>query len=243
MKSGAILAALLALGIAVPAGAQEAADKTRLDEFDLPQDGSDPGIEQLGNAAEVLPTSVAPSDRQLAVPGPPEVARAPVAQLSRPGEGGSAPQVSDRQESRDLASGSVSSSTDSRPQGATALAGYDRCDPQLEPERLARCRRVLELRAAEFNAAEAPKLSAEQALLAQRGDSAEQFAATSSRLRLRFASAEDPNAEMQSNQELASIYLKGPAPTAPAPPPQDADAASLAEVLSGLQIDVATPAK
>ena len=241
MKSAARLAAILTLALALPALAQQDSDKARLDDFALPQDQAGPRIEQLGAAAQSLPAAESSdSDRQLAIPGPPAVERAPVAQLSQPGGSAPAQQVSDRGESRELAAGSVSSTGDSRPQASAPIAGSDSCDRQLDTEQLERCLRILETRAAEFSAPEAPQLSAEQALLAARGDDGDRLAARSSDLRLRLA-AGDPDAEIASNQELASIYLdrtqaqQGASTQQPAEP----DDASLAEVLQTLQIDVA----
>lgn len=62
----------------------------------------------------------------------------------------------------------------------------------------------------------------------------------SSDLRLRLASG-DPDPEHDSNQELASIYLDG-GRTQPQPgitdEPAEADDATMAEMLEGLQIDM-----
>ena len=240
MKLAAAFSALLALGLAVPASAQDEADKARLDDFAVPvSDASGPRIEQLGDRAEALtPLSQPASDHQLVVPGPAPADRAPVTQLSRPGETTPAQQLSERGESRQLAAGSVSSSADSRPRASAPLGGSDRCDPQLEGERLEECLRVLELRAEEFSAPEAPKLSAEQVLLAERGPGAERVAAQSSDLRLKLA-AGDPDAEISSNQELASIYLDRA--RVQTPPPDDRAVPvdpRLAEILQGLQIEL-----
>ena len=90
---------------------------------------------------------------------------------------------------------------------------------ELDAPQLESCLRILELRAAEFDAPEAPRLSAEQALLAERGDSDDRLASTSSDLRLHIA-ADHPDAELVSNQELASIYLDRP-PTPRAPPSEE----------------------
>ena len=240
MKStAALLAALLSL--ALPAAAQDEADKVRLDDFALPVDAAGPRIEQLGNRTESLAPAVLPaSDRELAIPGPPAAARSPVTQLSQPGEAGRPQQLSERGETRELAAGSVSSPEDSRPRASAPLGGRDRCDPQLESEQLEHCLRVIEQRAAEFSAPEPPQLSAEQVLLAERGDDGERLAATSSDLRLRLA-AGDPDAESASNQELASIYLDRTRTQAPSVQEEAAlDEARLAEVLHRLQIDVPT---
>ena len=242
MNRPARLAAAVALfALASPAGAQDGGDKARLDDFALPRDQAAPRVEQLGGAGSALPAAETPAgDRGVTIPGPPQVERAPVPQLSRPGEIAPAAQLSDRGESRELAAGSVSSHGDSRPQASAPILGSDSCDPQLDTEQRERCLRILERRAAEFSAPEAPRLSAEQVLLAERGDDGERLAATSSDLRLRLA-AGDPDAESASNQELASIYLDRTRTQAPSVQEEAAlDEARLAEVLHRLQIDVPT---
>ena len=100
----------------------------------------------------------------------------------------------------------------------------------------AECLRILELRANEFEAPQAPRLTAEQTLLAERRERDEELSRTSPALRLRLATMSEPDADLASNQELASIYLdparQTPPPTAEEPPAEDA--ATLAEILQGL---------
>jgi len=236
MKPARLVALVLAVA-AQQAAAQDSADKTRLDEFNLPTDSAAPRVEQLDSHADALaPTAEAASDRELAVAGPPAQARGPVAQLSSPADAGPPGQLSDESQSRQLAAGSVSSPRDSRPQGAVALAGHDRCDPQADAERLAECQRILELRAAEFQAAEPPKLSAEQALLAAQGD----LPMGSARVRLRLAASASPDADVLSNQELAAVYLAStntPPAAVPAPEDENVDE-SMAQALEGLGVTV-----
>ena len=238
MKRLAVLG-LLALALAPRAWAQDGADKARLDEFTLPAANASPGIDQLESPEQGIAPTQAPTDRQVAVPGPPATAREPVVQLSRPDDHATPRQLSDTAQSRSLASNSVSTPRDSRPQPVAALAGQDRCDPQADPERFARCKLILELRAAEFAAAEAPRLSAEQALLAQQGEATEVLAESSSKLRLQLASGEDPDADVTSNQELAAIYLAENRPddaNSSVPEQVDSDGASPGEALESLQI-------
>jgi hypothetical protein len=239
MKNQALLASALALGLAAPAWAQEGADRARLDEFAVPQVGSGSAIEQVDRGASRIGGEQATSnDRQLAVPGPARPAREPLPQLSRPDEGGATRQVSDPALSRDVAAGSVSSSRDSRPQATGALAGNDRCDPQARSGQPL-CDRILERRAAEFAAAEPPRLSAEQVLLAASDEDEDALAASSSRVRLRLASTDDPDADLQSNQELAAIYLRRTSEQPQQPEDSEpAEDAALAEVLRTLQISV-----
>jgi len=242
MRSAVVLAAVFAAGVGVPAGGQEDVSKARLDDFAVSvDDAAGPRIEQLGDRTQSLPPAGQPAgDRELAIPGPASADRSPVRQLTQPGEAGRSQQLSDPEESRQLAAGSVSSAEDSRPRATGPLGGADRCDPQLGTEELARCQQILERRAAEFDAPEAPRLSAEQVLLAERGGHDERLASRSSDLRLRLA-AGDPDAEITSNQELASIYLDHPStqgPPASTEEPTVPDEGKLVEILQGLQIDV-----
>ena len=241
MNAGALLASAVALGLAAPAWAQGLGDRARLDDFAVPQAQAGSSIEQIGQAAEVIRAEAAtPNDRQLTVPGPAAMPRQPLSQLSLPDEGGATRQLSETGQSRDLAAGSVSSSRDSRPQPTAALAGSDRCDPQAEADP-ADCARILERRAAEFDAVEPPRLSAEQVLLAESDAGEDRLGASSSRARVRLASSNDPDADLQSNQELAAIYLRR-ADTAPREPEDSGtagiDDARLAEVLQTLQISM-----
>ena len=237
MRLAATILAGLTLALSGPLAAQDGGDKTQLDDFALPAASGEEVVEQLGARERSLATAgSAPGDREVDVPGPAAAARVPMPQLSQPRQPAPTVQLSDQRQSRQLASGSVSSPGDSRPQASAALGGTDRCDPQLETPQLEECRRVIERRAAEFDAPEAPQLSAEQVLLAQRGDEAQRLV-PSSDMRLRLA-AEDPDADRTSNQELASIYLdRQTQPPAGRPAqPEAALVEALAEVLQGLQI-------
>lgn len=239
MNARALLASAAVLALGAPAWAQEAGDRARLDDFAVPHAQIGSSIEQIGQVADSIgPESTIPSDRQLTVPGPAAMPRVPVPQLSGPDDGGPTRQLSDANQSRDVAAGSVSSSRDSRPQPTAALAGSDRCDPQADTAQ-ADCARILERRAAEFDAVEPPRLSAEQVLLAASDGGEDRLAASSSRARVRLASTGDPDADLQSNQEVAAIYLRR-TETAPREPEDSGSAtlddARLAEVLQTLQI-------
>jgi hypothetical protein len=240
MKAGTLLVSLAALGLAAaPACAQEGGDRARLDEFAVPRGDAGAAIEQIDRGNQAIGAEPAvPSDRQLTVPGPAAAPRQPVSQLSRSDERGATRQLSDTTQSREVAAGSVSSSDDSRPQPAAALAGSDRCDPQAESAQTG-CARILERRAAEFAATEAPRLSAEQVLLAESEEDEDALAASSSRVRLRLASNDNPDADLQSNQELAAIYLRR-ANAQPQQPQESeqAEDARLAQILQTLQISV-----
>jgi hypothetical protein len=206
------LASIL-LAAAAPAMAQ---DRARLDDFALPASDQATAVEQLPSAGPLPPAQR--RDRSLAVPAPPSAAPRPVEQLTKAGTEDVTPnQLASGAPSRTLAPAAVSSSADSRLQGVQRIGGRDRCDPRLDEARRADCLRILELRAAEFQATEAPQLSAEQKLLAEEQRKDERHA-PSSALRLRLASSDDPDAELSSNQESAAIYLAGEGAPASGPP-------------------------
>jgi hypothetical protein len=123
----------------------------------------------------------------------------------------------------------------------THLGGQDHCDPELAREALERCRRILELRAQEFNAPAPPRLSAEQQLLAEQRSTDEQQSGPTPETRLRLASRDEPDADLQSNQELAALYLARQQQSLPetAKRPEDEQAAAgdatLAQILNSLQ--------
>jgi hypothetical protein len=161
-------------------------------------------------------------------------------QIPSQGQASEPSQLSTVGASPDESQAAVSSTAQSRPQGVAHLGGHDRCDPQLAREELERCRRILELRAQEFNAPAPPQLSAEQQLLAEQRSEDEQ-PGRSPATRLRLASRDTPDADLQSNQELAALYLgKQQAPPASTAPPEDQQAAAgdatLADILQGLQV-------
>ena len=58
-------------------------------------------------------------------------------------------------------------------------------------------------------------------------------------MRLRLASTDSPDADLQSNQELAAIYLRRTAAEPAQPEPDEpAEDASIGEVLQALQISI-----
>lgn len=227
----ALLLFLLAAAL-TPAAAQDSGradrtstDKVRLDDFALPA-GAGQEREATRPMAQIAPAEprgagppnqLAPPDRARTVPqlasdapsaaAPPPLGEregaTPVAQLARAAPSAAAPPP-------------LSGRGDSAPGAAVALTGADRCDPQRAAAReLARCRRILELRAGEFSAAEAPTLSAEQRLLIEQ-QARERRLSSSRDSPARMARiAEDP--EEAGNQEIASVVL-GTAPETMAPP-------------------------
>lgn len=247
MRAAAVLLVAAPLALSQAALAQQAADKVRLDDFALPGAADGAQVEQLGVPGRGLIVDEAtPADRAVVVPPAAAPDRAPVAQLSSPADRAPANQLNAPAERRELAPAAVSSRQQSRPNAAVRLAGADRCDPQANAAMQVECESILELRAAEFAAAEPPRLSPEQVLLAERGDDDRVLAAGSSEVRLRVATAGNPDADARSNQELAALYLFAgavqPPPDAVMPGKDQAvDPATVAEALQALQIDLRGP--
>jgi hypothetical protein len=227
--------------LATAAAAQVADDRARIEEFAVPQATQSSRIDQLSTTAAPIAENRQPHDRTLASPertGPP--GEMPD-QLSQQDDNRRPDQLSSVAQSRTRTAG-VSSTADSEPGAVVHLGGKDRCDPRLDKRELARCLEILELRADEFNAPAPPQLSAEQKLLAEQRERDEELADRSTALRLRFATMTEPDADLVSNQELASIYLgKTVAPPGPGEPSAPEIPADLGEALKGLGIDPGTP--
>ncbi len=200
------------LGLLFAAGAQAAPDRdasARIDDFAVPPAAGSSGVrmEQLSDTGPQMPAEIAEPDRAIAVPPRSEQAGSPTEQLSRDVGNGPPTQLSSSAQSRDYETAAVSSKADSAPGTVVRIKGSDRCDPQLAQHLLARCLRILELRASEFNAPAPPQLSAEQKILAEQREREDNLADRSTNLRIRYATMTEPDADLQSNQELASIYL------------------------------------
>lgn len=240
MRAARLAAAMLLAGAPASLLAQAQGDPARLDDFAVGAAADDPShVEQLAPADDRPRGSPEPRDRVIATPEASAPRTTALRQISRQGQAPEQAQLSTVGASPDEARAAVSSTADSRPQGVAHLGGHDRCDPQLAAAELAECQRILELRAQEFNAPAPPQLSAEQKLLAeQRAD--DERAGRSPATRLRFASRDAPDADLQSNQELAALYLaRQQTPPANASPPDEEQAAadaSLAQILAGLQV-------
>jgi hypothetical protein len=240
MRAARLAAAMLLAGAPASALAQAQGDPVRLDDFAVGASAHDPShVEQLAPAEDRVQGSPAPSERTILRPqaaGSPGTA---LTQITATGQAPEQSQLSTVGASPDETGAAVSSTSDSRPHGVIRIAGHDRCDPQLAAAELAECQRILELRAQEFNAPAPPQLSAEQRLLAeQRAD--DERPGRSPMTRLRLASRDAPDADLQSNQELAALYLaRQQTPPVSASPPEEERAAadaSLAQILAGLQV-------
>lgn len=247
MRAARLAAAMLLAGAPASLMAQTQGDPVRLDDFAVGATADDPShVEQLAPGDDRVQGSPAPRERTIAAPQPSAPRTTALGQISTGGQAPEQSQLSKVGASPDETRAAVSSPADSRPQAVAHLGGHDRCDPQLAGEELARCQKILELRAQEFNAPAPPELSPEQRLLAeQRAD--DDHNRRSAATRLRLASRDEPDADLASNQELAALYLaRQQAPSAVAKPPEEeqpvADA-TLAQILQGLQVQTggATP--
>ncbi|MGN6497945.1 MAG: hypothetical protein ACTHK5_11530 [Tsuneonella sp.] len=234
---------LLGLGLAqlaAPLIAQQSDDRARLDDFAIPAASEPSRIEQLSPAATHVESAVQAVDRAIARPPMPDKRAAGPAQLSSASDKGSPRQLSDTGDSKNLRTAAVSSKADSTPGPVVHLKGHDRCDPQLDERKLAECRRILELRADEFHAPAPPQLSPEERLLAQQR--AAEFAGHSPAQRLRMATRGEPDADLTSNQVLASIYLDTNAPPAqPTETPAPGSSADVTAILKAIGMDTPPP--
>jgi len=226
--------------LATAAFAQDA-DRVRLDDFAVPQSAAAPQrIEQLA-PEDPTPLPQQAVDRTLARPAQSEEGGEMPAQLSVVGGGGAVAQLGSRSESRPAPGQSVSSTSDSKPGTVARIGGQDRCDPQLTQRFYAECLKILELRSDEFDAPQPAALSAEQRLLAEQRQREESLAGSSAALRLRYATAMQPDADLQSNQELAAIYFNEPTPTPPSEPAEAPEDGDLGDALKVLGIELTTP--
>jgi hypothetical protein len=234
--------AVLAIGWAMGAGlqAQDRSDPARLDDFALPATGPSSQVEQVTKG----PVSSPPEqtrDRTLARPARSEPIGTVPAQLSAPNPSSDVSQLSSRGQSRLAPAGPATNPTDKLPGAVQRIGGQDRCDPQASQAAYAQCLRILELRADEFNAPSAPVLSPEQRLLGVMQPSEEGLVGSGG-LRARQATRSQPDADVQSDQELASIYLAAPPGAEPLPQPEETDASGrLVELLESLNIGPAAP--
>lgn len=230
----------LLTGASAPLQAQAQADPARLDEFAVTAAVGNPShVDQLAPRGDRVEGSPQPRQRAVTAPQPSAPRTTVLRQVSSQDQASAPTQLSTPGAAPDETRAAVSSTADSRPRGVAPLGGHDRCDPQLAGEERARCRRILELRAQEFHAPAPPQLSAEQRLLAeQRGE--DESSGRSPGTRLRLASRDAPDADLQSNQELAALYLGRPqVPQASPTPQEEKDAVgdgSLAAIVQGLLV-------
>lgn len=238
--------ALHLVGSLLPLGglaAQDRGDPVRIDDYALPAAATQVRMDQLtADDAPVDAPAVRP-DRSLIAPPQHEEIDVATDQVAGGADQGALDQLSGPQQSRPQGVAGVSSKADSAPGSVVRIGGRDRCDPRMGEQQMARCLEILELRASEFQAPAPPQLSAEQTILAEQRESEESLADRSINLRFRYATMSEPDADLQSNQELASIYLADqPRPVVPnSEAPAAQEATQLETILGALGLEAPPP--
>lgn len=237
-RLGLVSIASVALASGAAGAAQERSDKVRIDEF-APAAQAQPTT-TLGQIATSERTTATEQqlDRTVATAQP---HRTPASQAVVQVGAGTTPapltQVAPASDRSPFAGPAISRREDGKPTGTAALGGADRCDPRAQDaaER-ALCRRILELRAREFTATEAPVLSPEQQLLAQ-----QQVAGASISEAGTYARVAE-NADDRLSQELGFLALSEPVPADRSASPSDTPANdSLLEALKGVLVQMGVP--
>ena len=169
VRTFAFGAALALLGS--PLLGQPGGDKVRLDDFAVtPASENSAAVAQIGEAPALDRSEKPEPDRDISVRELPSSSntKGHLQQIAPAGVAASPDQVARAEAERGRSIAPISSPADGKPQPVTRLTGHDACDPQSEAARRdPRCQEILELRSSEFNATEAPRLSAEQKLLIQ----------------------------------------------------------------------------
>lgn len=190
-----------------PLVAQDFGDKVHLDDFAVESAGDEiTEMTQVGDAPALDQSAVMRSDREVSVTAlsSGNSKNADLQQLGEPKHAGVPEQIVRAGAERGKTVAPISSPKDSKPEPATRMTGPDACDPHsVSARRDPRCRRILELRSSEFHAPEAPKLSAEQELLAEQETRARKIATYPARSRELFANPDDI-----STQELAATAME-----------------------------------
>ena len=131
----------------------------------------------------------------------------------RPTDPARAPSQLTREAPSAAGAGAASSPEQGRDVATEAIAGADRCDPaDALTDQSERCARILERRAAEFQARSAPELSPEQRLLASQQAGAP--LPTDARTAAQRLAAGDPEDSLAA-QALAAAANRPPQPEAP----------------------------
>lgn len=240
IRGGAFVLTFIALSFGMAAaGAQDT--RVRLDDLAIPQTGAAGPLEQVTRREPAAPTTE-PPDRAILQPERPRGAPVTASQQVAPtAPGGSVSQVTNRAQSRTALTGARADPLASRPGGVQRIGGQDRCDPQLATGAYRECLRILERRAGDFSAPQPTPLSPEQRLLVGQRDGAQGRGAAPSARSIRQAAGIDPDADLASNQELASVYLgKGEIGELPAAADAGKDA-GVAQILQILGVETPTP--
>lgn len=233
IRARTIIAAL-AITAALPSLAQENERKARLDEFAGPVDDAGVAVNQVNDGSRGILKNQ-PGDR--AILSPPHSPPVPVAsaQLSGLGEPSNPAQLSPLGDRNPQALPPLSQRSEGRPGTVVRLQGQDRCDPQdADYARREACRRIIELRAGEYSATEAPKLSVEQSLLAQQFRPDPRSLAGSTGQERQARPGTDPDEQMA--QELAFLTAATDQPVEPSTEiPGDAN---LADAIRGVLVEM-----
>ncbi|GGD89102.1 hypothetical protein GCM10011515_05970 [Tsuneonella deserti] len=241
MRLFLVLSGSLLAGLASVSPAQERGDPVRLDDFAVPAANRAELLDQVGATERAQQQPSQQVDRTLARPELTDSADAPPAQVSLPSSTrGPVPQLALPGDSRPTPVSAVSTTRESAPRAATPIGGTDRCDPQLAQRFYAECLRILELRSSEFSAPEPARLSPEQRLISEQRLQ-EDPGSRPVAVRLQLATSAQPDADLQSNQELAAIYLGENAPTPVTEPAPAEEPADLSKILQTFSLDGAPP--
>lgn len=241
MKVSTLLVAAIA-GWSTVGAAQVHSDKARLDDFAMPP--ADVRVE-VGQVSSTAPSVVVEQKIERSVAAAPAspsgVRSAGTEQLGDKADRGPVRQLGPVGERVTTASAPLSKREDGRPTGAERLAGSDRCDPQAGTVQMrAECRRILELRAAEFNATEAPRLSAEQELLARQ--TAKSGTSLATDFTIDRADKALFDADERNSQELGFVALNRPPPSPDSPPSDDpAGDAGLSDAIKSVLVQMGIP--
>ncbi|MGX7952843.1 hypothetical protein ACWPM1_09790 [Tsuneonella sp. HG249] len=218
-----------------PVVAQDRSDRVRLDDFALPAPEQPLRVDQVpGSGSAAMPQQSV--DRTLGTAVRSEPSGAMPSQVSTADSAAPMRQLVDTAQSRTALTGAVSNAKDSQPGGVQRIGGADRCDPQLARRVYLECLRILELRADEFDAPQPATLSPEQRLLAEQREMRDTQPGSFTMLRAKIAGGEQPDADLESYQELASIYLSGTDQPAEPTPTEPDEGSGLADILQRLGI-------
>ncbi|HEY9579062.1 MAG TPA: hypothetical protein VIR65_04255 [Rhizorhapis sp.] len=235
--------------IGMPAFAQDA--RSNVDQIGSSRSAGAQGVQQLSHRSREVQGSAAPAEGHLTAPQQLSTgaAKTPVAtQLTREGKQAGAPVQLYRGGPTAQASEALSRPSDGRTGAVTPVTGEDRCDAAKQDKDKARqeaCAKVIETRAAEFTRPDPTILSPEQRLLVdQRLREGPGTVLGASR---RLARDADANADLISNQAVASVALQPPPTVRPNKPEEQSPELSaetqavISAIVSGIGTGTAAP--
>lgn len=233
---------ILAAAWCAPTLAQVNSEKARLDDFAVAPAEEKVGVGQV--TAEAASVTVEQRvERSIVTPPAMQTSsrNERTEQLGKKDDKGPVVQLAPVGERVTTAAAPLSRREDGRPTGAERIAGTDRCDPQVGSAQVrAECRRILELRAAEFSATEAPRLSAEQELLARQTPRSGTSLATDFTVDRADKSLFD--ADERNSQELGFITLnQSPSSTDTQIPGDAAGTGALSDAVKSVLVQIGIP--